>query len=350
MKKKIITIAVTLIIAGSIGIVLANNKAKIDKAANPVKDNAVIPVKVQEVKEDSFTTLFSINGTTAPSKEVKLASEVQGKLVSLYIKNGDIVKAGQVIAVLDASVFNAQLNSIETALAKANLDIDRYSRLVNMGGATAMQVESAVLQQRSLLAQKKEVLQQIAHMQIRAPFSGRIENVMVEKGSFVSYGTILADLLDNSSLKINIYLSEQQAFELRRGQLVSIQTAVFGSPKEGRISMISDKADASGKFLAEISFNNTGREKLRAGMLADVSLNEGNMARGLSIPLSAINGSVKEAKVFVVNNNKVELRSIKTGLITSDKAEVLEGLQAGERIVVSGQINLENGSVVSINQ
>src|SRR5690349_6998813 len=133
MKKKIITIAGSLVIAGSIGIVQANNKAKIDNAANPVKDNAVIPVRVQEVKEDSFTTLFSINGTTAPSKEVKVASEVQGKLVSLYIKNGDIVRAGQVIAVLDASVFNAQLNSIETALAKANLDIERYSRLVHMG-------------------------------------------------------------------------------------------------------------------------------------------------------------------------------------------------------------------------
>src|SRR5688572_4419527 len=171
MKKKIITITVIVLIASSIGIVLANNKAKIDKAAQPVKENVAIPVKVYQVKEDSFSTMFSINGMTSPAREVKIASEVQGKLVGLFMKNGDIVRAGQIIAVLDASVYNAQLNSIQTSIAKANLDIERYSRLVDMGGATPMQVENVILQRESLQAQKKEILQQMAHMQIRAPFS-----------------------------------------------------------------------------------------------------------------------------------------------------------------------------------
>src|SRR6476661_1471824 len=117
MKKKIITISVILLIAGSIGFVLASNKAKIDAAAHPVKDQAVVPVKVYKVKEDSFNTSFTINGTTIPIKEVKLSSEVQGKLTGLYIKNGDLVRAGQVIATLDASVYNVQLNSIEASIA-----------------------------------------------------------------------------------------------------------------------------------------------------------------------------------------------------------------------------------------
>src|ERR1700749_1906271 len=103
MKKKLITISISLVIILSIGVELANNKAKIDKAANPAKENPVIPVKTVEVKTDSFNTSFSINGTTSPAKEVKLASEVQGKLIGLYIHNGDVVRAGQVIAVLDAS-------------------------------------------------------------------------------------------------------------------------------------------------------------------------------------------------------------------------------------------------------
>ena len=84
MKKRIIAITICLLLLASIGVVLANNKAKIDKAAKPVKNEAVIPVKVHVVKEDSFNTSFTINGTTLPAKEVKIASEVQGKLVSLY--------------------------------------------------------------------------------------------------------------------------------------------------------------------------------------------------------------------------------------------------------------------------
>lgn len=350
MKKKIITITVTVLIASSIGIVLANNKAKIDKAAKPVKENVAIPVKVYQVKEDSFSTMFSINGMTSPAREVKIASEVQGKLVGLFMKNGDIVRAGQIIAVLDASVYNAQLNSIQTSIAKANLDIERYSRLVDMGGATPMQVENVILQRESLQAQKKEILQQMAHMQIRAPFSGRIENVNVEAGSYVSFGTIMADLIDNSSLKIEVYLSESEAFSLTTNQTVNIHTAVLSEPKTGEVSMISDKADASGKFLAEISFSNNGRQKLKAGMLADVSFNHQLPIQDLAIPLSAVTGSVKQAKVFVVNNNKAELRSIKTGIVTAEKVQVLEGLNAGDEIVVSGQLNLENGTTITINR
>ena len=350
MKKRIVTIVVCLLIAGSIGLVLANNKAKIDKAAHPVKEQHVIPVKVYEVKEDSFNTSFTINGTTIPAKEVNIASEVQGKLVRLYIKNGDVVRAGQVIAVLDASVYDVQLKSIDASIAKARLDLTRYTNLIEMGGATPMQAESVQLQINSLMAEKKQVLEQISHMQIRAPFSGKIENVGVELGSFVSYGTVLCQLIDNSSLKIDVYLSEQEAFKVKTGQPVTISSIVLSQPKTAKITMISDKADASGKFLAEISFSNSGEEKLKAGILADVHFSLDAVETGLSVPVSALLVSAKDAKVFVTKENKVVERSIKTGIVTSDKVQVLEGLEAGEQVVISGQLNLENGAPVSINK
>jgi multidrug efflux pump subunit AcrA (membrane-fusion protein) len=72
--------------------------------------------------------------------------------------------------------------------------------------------------------------------------------------------------------------------------------------------------------------------------------------KGLSIPVSALTASAKEAKVFVIKGNLVEQRAIKTGLITASKVQVLDGLKAGEQVVISGQLNLENGSPVSINK
>jgi membrane fusion protein, multidrug efflux system len=348
MKKKIISISISLLLVISIGVVLANNKAKIDKAAHPVKQTPVIPVKVYQVKEDSFNTSFTINGSTVPAKEVKIASEVQGKLVGLYIDNGDFVRAGQSIAMLDASVYQVQLASIEASIAKARLDLARYNNLIELGGATPMQAESAQLQINSLVAEKKQVLEQISHMQIRAPFGGKIENVGVELGSFVSYGTVLSQLIDNSSLKINVYLSEQEAFRVKTGQAVTITSAVLQEPKVGKITMISDKADASGKFLAEITFLNGDKGKLKAGILADVHFSSDAIQTGLSIPTSALLVSDKEAKVFVAAEGKVEERSIRTGIATANKVQVLEGLQAGEQVVVSGQMNLEKGSRVSV--
>lgn len=166
-----------------------------------------------------------------------------------------------------------------------------------------MQSESVQLQINSLLAEKKAVLEQMSHMQIRSPFSGRIENVAVERGSFVSYGTVLSQLIDNSSLKINVYLSEQEAFKINPGQTVTIRSVVLEQPKTATVTMISDKADASGKFLAEITFANSGKEKLKAGMLADVSFATESIEKGLAIPVSALIGSAQQAKVFVIKGN-----------------------------------------------
>lgn len=350
MKKIIIRTTLFLAIAGSIGFVLADNKSKIDKAANPVKEKPVVPVMVHEVKADSFNAGFNINGTTAPAKEVTIASEVEGKLVGLFIKNGDQVHAGQVIAMLDASVLQTQLNSVEASIAKASLDLSRYTRLITMGGATPMQAEAVQLQINSLVAEKKQVLQQIAHMQIRAPFSGRMENVVVELGSYVTHGTVLGQLVDNSSLKIKVYLSEQETFKVKTGQPVTISSAVLPQPRIGRIGTVSDKADASGKFLTEINLPNNDKEKLKAGMLTDIAFATESTTMGLSIPVSALIAGAKQVKVYVVKENKVTQRDIKTGLVTPLKVQVVEGLQAGDRVVISGQMNLEEGAVISINK
>ncbi len=95
---------------------------------------------------------------------------------------------------------------------------------------------------------KKEILQQIAHMQILSPFAGKIENVNVETGSYVSFGTVLAQLIDNGSLKINVYLSEQEAVKVSTGQQVAVSSVVLSEPQTAHISMVSDKADAAGEI------------------------------------------------------------------------------------------------------
>ena len=186
-------------------------------------------------------------------------------------------------------------------------------------------------------------------MNIRAPFSGKIENVKVERGSYVTHGTVLSDLLDVSTLKINTYLSEKEAFSIKAGQPVTISNAVLAQPVAGHISTISDKADASGKFLAEVELNNKGRNPLKAGMLAEVSFAVRSVEKGLSIPVSALVGSARQGKIYVAQGNQATLRTIRTGITTAEKVQVTEGLQAGEQVITSGQLNLEHGSAISIN-
>ncbi len=349
MKKTIVTITVTVAIAAGIGVVLANNKAKINKAANPEKHVPVVPVKTAEVMADSFSSSFVLNGATLPAKEVKVASEVQGKLVHLFIKNGDMVHAGQPIAQLDASVLRVQLASIDASIRKSLLDLQRFNKLIEMGGATPMQAESVQLQINAYVAQKQEILEQISHMQIRAPFTGKVENLAVELGSFVSFGTILCQLIDNSTLKINTYLSEQEALDLKKGTKVSITNAALKNRKQGKVTMISDKADASGKFLVEVSFENREKEAMKAGMIADVHFSLDENIKGLSVPVGAILGTTQDAKVYVVHNGIAHLRTVKTGVATPTRIQITGGLNEKDLVVISGQVSLENGMKVKTN-
>ena len=89
---------------------------------------------------------------------------------------------------------------------------------------------------------------------------------------------------------------------------------------------------------------------MKAGILADVHFAIDAVETGLSVPVSALLGGAQGARVYVANGNTVELRSIKTGEVTTDKVQVLEGLKAGELVVISGQMNLENGKSISINK
>lgn len=184
-------------------------------------------------------------------------------------------------------------------------------------------------------------------MHIRAPFSGTIENLAVEKGSYVSYGSFIGDIIDNSALKINVYLSEQEAFQTKEGQEVRINSTLLSEALRANISMLADKADQSGKFLAQITLENR-RNLLKAGMITDVTFASGSLEKGLSLPVSAIVGSTRQARVFVVKGNTVEQKNIKTGIVTTDQIQVTEGLHQGDIVVTSGQLNLENGSTVSI--
>lgn len=156
MRKKLIYITITTILIASIGITLAKNKSKIDAAAKPQTVNAVIPVKAVPVALDSFETSFTLNGSTAPYREVKVSSENPGKLTNVLVKNGDRLKAGQIIATLDPSVFTAQLLSVESSILKANLDITRFRKLLQLGGATQMQFEKQSCSFSRCLHRKKK--------------------------------------------------------------------------------------------------------------------------------------------------------------------------------------------------
>jgi RND family efflux transporter MFP subunit len=145
-------------------------------------------------------------------------------------------------------------------------------------------------------------------------------------------------------------VAENDVYALKEGDPVQITATVFpGVTYEGKITFISPRGDDAHNYPVEISFKNQAKNTLKAGTYVNVAFNRKSQVPALQIPREALVGSVRNAQVFVVNENNIaQLRKITVGGDNGAYLEVQEGLQEGERVVTTGQINLVDSTQVSI--
>jgi RND family efflux transporter MFP subunit len=172
----------------------------------------------------------------------------------------------------------------------------------------------------------------------------------VEAGAFLNLGAAIVTIVDVSRLKVQLNVAENDVYALKPGDPVNITTTVFpGVTYPGKITFISPAGDEAHNYPVEVSFANQAKNPLKAGTYVDVAFNRQSQTPSLQIPREALVGSVKNAQVYVVgNDNLTRLRKVTIGADNGDYLEVLEGLQEGERVVTTGQINLTDSTRVNI--
>ena len=172
---------------------------------------------------------------------------------------------------------------------------------------------------------------------------------MVDQGATVAINAVIANIVDISTLKVKVNVSEKDAFALKNGDKVIVTTDVYlGVEFSGQVASIAPKADEAHTYPIEIRMSNSKQYPLKAGMFGKVSFTSIEKSDALIIPRSALIGSIKNPKVFVIKDGKAEFRDVQTGADAGIKLEIISGLQAGESIVTNGQNNLRPGSKVTI--
>ncbi|AFM03028.1 RND family efflux transporter, MFP subunit [Bernardetia litoralis DSM 6794] len=360
MKKyttPIIAITVTAAIAVWIFFTLKTNKETINENAalteEVIKSIPVHIVKVEEIKIDEN---INLTGTFEAEKELGIIAEGQGRITSLPIKEGQQVSKNQAVAKIDDTSIQAQLNSIRATVAKAKKDVERYERLTKAGAISQQQYEEVKLNYQSTQANLTNVEQQLNYSTARSPMAGIIKEIKVEEGSFASAGMLIATVVDIDKLKMVVKADEQEVIKIQKGQSVEITTEVYPNTIfEGKVTLISVQADAGRKYEVEIELPNPKKMPLKPGMYGTVKINSmdknatENKAK-LYVARKTIVGSVQSPKVYVVNKDgkTVSYKTVQIGEAVGDKVEILEGLDKGDVVVVSGQINLSDGKEVSI--
>ncbi|RTY89875.1 efflux RND transporter periplasmic adaptor subunit [Flavobacterium sp. RSP46] len=353
MKKIIITVVVIAASLGLIAYVLTNNKKENEAKTTIVAEkNASVSVRVETVKTEAVSLDFSSNGNFEPIQELKFSAEKSGKITKILVKEGDYVSVGQTLAIVRSDVINVNAQNANAVYQNAVADYTRFENAYKTGGVTKQQVDQVKLAMVNAKFQLTQANINVGDTRIKAPISGFINKKYIEVGSIISAtpATELFDIVNVSKLKLKVNVNESQVASLKVGTVTKVVASVYPDQIfSGKITFIASKADEILNFPIEIEITNNASNGLKAGMYGTAEFASKQQKQSLMIvPRDAFVGGVSSNQVFVIESGTAKLKTVTAGRILGDKVEILNGLSNGETVIVTGQINLQDGSKVDV--
>jgi membrane fusion protein (multidrug efflux system) len=352
MKKNIITIVVILgalaLIAFTLNKNKKENKAKTDIVA---EKNAAVSVKTALVKTEDVSLDFLANGNFEPIQELTFSAEKSGKVISVLVKEGDYVNVGQTLVIVRSDVINVNAQTAKASYDNAKSDYDRYQNAYNSGGVTKQQLDQAKLALTNATNNLKQANINVGDTKVKAPIKGFINKKYIEPGSILTGmpATAMFDIVNVSKLKLKVTVNESQVASLKLGNTINVTSSVFPTKTfAGKITFIAAKADETLNFPVELEITNNSDNSLKAGMYGTANFGSKQKLQLKVVPRNAFVGSVSSNEVFVVENGIAKLKKVTSGRIIGEQVEIVDGLSDGETVIVTGQINLQDGNTVEI--
>jgi len=345
--KKIIYIVAALALIALVVFRLVNNKKTTENRVYQYNKEQAINVQVDTIKLENLGNEYSYTGSFEPNKETKLSAEIQGKINSILVDVGSVVRKGQALIQLDNSLLKLQLQTTDVQIEGLEADVKRYTVLANADAIQGVQLEKAVLGLKSAKVQKAILAEQISKTTITAPFDGIVTAKLNEEGAFAAPGVPLLQITDISLLKFTVNVAELDLKKFVINQLYPISVDAFSEIiLSGKIIMTGSKANISNSFPVQFSVTNTSDLKIKSGMFGKVILKNDNKEKFITIQASAIVGTNIQPQVYLIKNGKAVLQNISISDRFQNKAIVSTGLNEGDVIVTNGFVNLfENANV-----
>ena len=352
MKKTIIIVVILAAVVGTMGFVLSGNKKKIDEK-NQVVDRSKIPVAVavDKVVEGQFSGAMEFPGSLEMDADANVVVTSPGKIKTLNISKGMYVRKGQSLGMVESEQLLLRKKALLLTAEKLNVDLERVRTLVEGNAAPSTNLKDLEYNLASTQIQIEQVNQQIADNNILAPISGQITEKMMEAGEYGNPGAPIAKIIDVSTLKVAIYVNEKHIYKLNNGQSATVDSDVIPDKSfTGKIVFISPVGDENHNYRVDIQLDAEGTKVLKAGTYVNVGLGSNEASKGLMIPASALISGSKTPSVYTIEGDRAKLKTIVLGRSEGEIVEVVSGLSAGEQVVVAGQINLADGTLIEIAQ
>ena len=267
-------------------------------------------------------------------------SELNKKVVSVQAKEGKFVTAGTLLFKLDDADLLAELEQLRQQEKLVLLNERRLKDLVDREAAIQQDYDQAFTNLKVLQSRIEQLKVTIAKTYIRAPFSGNLGIVNVYTGAYVSPGTSLVQLTDNSRLKIDFAVPEKHANTLKTGDEVQYSVESNAKVHTAKIVAHESSLDPNTRTLLVRAVGNNISHELLPGQSARLTLRLKTSGNALMVPNQALIPSSKGYSVYVVNGGKAGLKNIEIGERNAFSVNVTSGLASGDTIITSNMLRL----------
>lgn len=308
-----------------------------------------IAVEVAPARQADVTTDIRSIGSLQSDESVKVASEVAGRIQDIRFREGQHVKAGDVLIQLDASLVNASREETEARLELAKANYERAQRLQQTGSGTARALDEARAELNTANALLDSQRVQIAKHTITAPFDGVVGLRSVSPGAYIGVGTELVNLEKIDVLKVDFKVPETQLGRVAADQSVDVMVdALPGKSFTGTVYAIDPLIDVNGRALSIRARLPNPDLTLRPGLFVRVVLKGRDVRSAIFVPESAIVPRGQERLVWVVEGGKAQQKKVTLGERRAGEVEIASGLQPGATVVTAGQGRLRPDAAVEI--
>jgi membrane fusion protein, multidrug efflux system len=338
-KSIVIIIFAAFVLAG------CGSEVKESKSMEQIRDEEGVPVKVQEVKPQTFQKSLSFYAHLEGIKEATKASIVGGRIEKVLAKVGDRVEKDQVILKFAEDNPGVQFEQARTGFENAEKTYNRMKVLLEAGETSQAAFDGA---EANYLVSKRnfESSRQMLHMQ--APFSGVVVDIKINEGDNVRSDIPLFTVAQVNRMRAKVWANEEEISLIKKGMKAYME--LNGKQLNGTVTEISMAIDPMKRaFYAVVEFDNPGLI-LKSGMTADIKILVYNNPKAIVIPRNIVGRDGSGMFVFLENNNTAVKRYVTNGTDEGINFEISGGIKTGDRLITQGNALLSDGIKVKVIQ
>ncbi|HKE95241.1 MAG TPA: efflux RND transporter periplasmic adaptor subunit [Povalibacter sp.] len=346
MRNLTVGAALLAALAGLVWFAASNGDAPAT-AAGPVGSGAV-SVVATTVNYRPFAQDMEAIGTARANEAIDVTAKLSNRVTAIHFREGQQVRAGDVLVDFDSEQARANLEGAEAALRDSRSQFNRSRELFATHALSESQLDQV---QATLSVNEARVAvarAQLNDTMIRAPFAGRVGLRNISVGSYVSPDTVITTLDDTSVIKLDFSVPEVFLAQLREGMEITGRTTAYADESfNGRVSGIDNRLDPVSRAVTVRARIDNRDGRLKPGMLMAVKLMRADTP-ALLIPEQSLVPEGNRQFVFAVRDDKANRIEVQTGRRRPGEVEIVKGLAAGDVVIVEGTQKVRDGSAVKV--